>query len=304
MISTDFKCFICGSESYYFLYGHGANELYDHGKGYLVTDNVYGKSYPIIKCKICGLVTTLRPNDDYILSKYVEVQDPDYMLEEKNRRIPFRRVLNNLCRLGGGQGILLDIGTFCGLLLDEAQKMGFDTIGIEPSEWATHVGRQKYSVNIINDIYPTRDKIGNPFKFITIIDVLEHVSNPVNILSNAREQLVDDGIIVIVTPDFGSVARRILQKKWWHIRIAHLHYFDENVLIKLLHNVGLRVIKKNRYRWCFSLSYWLSRLLNRERFQGLNNMLDNKNIKKHLLNISINLNLFDSFEWYCQKERR
>lgn len=304
MSATDFKCIICETEAYDLLYCRELPDKQNNSKDFLLTDNTYGRHYPIVRCQGCGLVTTLKPDNGYINLKYREVADPDYLLEEKNRRMPFRKILENLIKQGGGPGKLLDIGAFCGLLLDEAQTRGFNVTGVEPSRWAVDEARKRYGIEIIHDVFPTEKNIGSNFKYVTLIDVIEHVPDPLSVLTSVRNHISDDGILVVVTPDFESLARKIFREKWWHVRIAHLHYFDARSLTTLLHRTGFRVIKQKRYIWRFSVSYLVSRLLNRKGLQWLNRFLNNSRWTQWIMNISVPLNLFDSFEWYCKKEIR
>lgn len=302
MFHLKFKCILCADDKYDSIYVQEFPNEQDNSRDFFVTDNAYGRHYPIVKCRGCGFVTTLKPDKEYINSKYQEVKDPDYLLEEENRRIPFRKILERLGKQGGGPGKLLDIGAFCGLLLDEARSRGFDAVGVEPSKWAVEQARERYNVQIANDTFPTIRDIGSDFMYVTLIDLIEHVPDPVSVLTSVREHMTDDGIIAIVTPDFGSPARIIFGERWWHIRIAHLHYFDARSLTALLQRTGFRVIKQKGYIWHFSVSYLVSRLLNRRGLKWLNQFLNRSRWTQWFMNISVPVNFFDSFEWYCKKK--
>lgn len=302
MGNVDFVCAICQSRSYIMIYDQKVLSQQDDSQDFMVTDNSYGKHYPIVKCQTCGFVTTLRPDEEYITSKYIDVEDPGYLAEEKNRRLPFKSILTTLKNIGGNTGLLLDIGSFCGLLLDEARTMGFEATGIEPSKWAVEQAKERFDVNIIHSSFPTENDIRNDFEYVTLIDVIEHVSNPLSVLQSIQSLISDDGILAIVTPDFNSLARRIFKERWWHIRIGHLHYFDSHSLNALLDAAGFRIIKTKRYTWRFSFSYLVSRVFNRKGWRWLNRFLNNCKALKWLMNLSVPLNLFDSFECYCQKK--
>ena len=52
------------------------------------------------------------------------------------------------------------------------------------------------------------EAITGPYDVVTLVDVIEHVSDPVDLLVQARAVLASDGIGLVITPDVASVAAR------------------------------------------------------------------------------------------------
>ena len=129
---------------------------------------------------------------------------------------------------------------------------------------------------------------------MTCLDVIEHVSSPKKLLAGIHRILKKDGVLCIVTPDIGSLISRILGENWWHIRPDHIYYFTEETISLLLLSQGYRVEKIGRYRWTFSLNYWISRFENKLPFvyKLLTFLKD-----RHFLTI----NFHDSLEVYARK---
>ena len=50
--------------------------------------------------------------------------------------------------------------------------------------------------------------------------------------------MAKDGIGMMVTPDINSFFARIMGKKWWHYRVAHIGYFNRKSLNILLDRAG------------------------------------------------------------------
>ena len=82
-------------------------------------------------------------------------------------------------------------------------------------------------------ITPHPDTPG-PFDIISLVDVIEHVNTPADLLQHIHAALAPDGVFILVTPDVKSLAARILGYKWWHYRFAHIGYFNKKNLSMLL----------------------------------------------------------------------
>jgi hypothetical protein len=95
---------------------------------------------------------------------------------------------------------------------------------------------------------------------VTLVDVIEHVAQPVELLAQARALLAPGGVVAIVTPDLGSVAARAMGWRWWHFRVAHIGYFDRRTLSRACTRAGLRVERLSRPAWYFDVAYLWERI--------------------------------------------
>ena len=144
--------------------------------------------------------------------------------------------------------------------MEEAEKLGFTAVGIEPSAWLAEIGR-RHGLNIINGTLPNR-KVRGKFDVILLIDVIEHVSQPLQLLKILSKLLSPKGKCVIITPDASSIFARLLGFRWWHYRIAHISYFNSCNLSLILNRANLRVTHTKRPAWFFSYDYLHQRLQN------------------------------------------
>lgn len=117
---------------------------------------------------------------------------------------------------------------------------------------------KKYGLPVYLGTFPHPELTGQ-YDVVTLIDVIEHVSNPVNLLSDICNAISDNGIVVVVTPDVGSLMARILGWKWWHFRIAHIGYFNKKTLGMALDKAGFQLIRMARPTWYFTANYLFER---------------------------------------------
>ena len=183
---------------------------------------------------------------------YENMSDEAYVMSEAPRRLQAQKLLEWLqgyC----DKGRLLDIGAGSGVLVDEAEKMGYCAEGIDPS--LPLVDRAKREGRIVHQgALPHTDVVGK-FDIVTLIDVIEHVANPVGMLGDIRDVLKDCGIGLLVTPDVGSVAEFLMGRRWWHYRMAHIGYFNRSTIELALKRADLEPVCMFRPRWYFTVDY-------------------------------------------------
>ncbi len=226
-----------------------------NSSSFAITDSNYGSTGRLYRCEGCGFIQCSELSD--VASYYQDLEDKQYELGRKERGIQARKLLE-LLRPLQGSGRLLDIGSGTGILLEQALSMGYDAEGVEPSCWAQKKSTE-YGLKVHLGTYPHPD-IKNTFDLVTLVDVIEHVPNPVELLAHVALQLDENGFGLVVTPDRGTLIPRIMGWKWWHYRIAHIGYFTRRNLLLALDRAGLEPVKIGRPSWYFSAGYLLERI--------------------------------------------
>jgi hypothetical protein len=107
----------------------------------------------------------------------------------------------------------------------------------------------------------------------------------------------EDGLAVVVTPNVNSLAARVMGRRWWHYRLAHICYFSRKTMIMALATAGLRIEKVESYSWKFSLGY-LAERVTRYLPVGSVRLVSKTRIGKKLMDMQIPLNLGDSDIFY------
>jgi 2-polyprenyl-3-methyl-5-hydroxy-6-metoxy-1,4-benzoquinol methylase len=247
--SVPAKCWVCGGSSWK-VFKRSTIQGAISSEDFRITDAHYGHTARIDECQNCGF---RQCNDlSSVLDYYKALEDTAYDEGREQRSLQARKILESVLSYKK-TGRLLDIGAASGILLEQAAQLGFQGEGIEPSE---HLARRAKEIGakVHLGTFPHPSASGY-FDVITLIDVLEHVSTPVQLLRDIAAHLKPDGIAVLTTPDVRSLAAGILGPRWWHFRVAHIGYFDRWTLRKALDAAGLEVIKMTRPPWYFTWEY-------------------------------------------------
>lgn len=247
-------CWICGSGELTLVRASSIDNAVS-SRDFAITDHRYGVTGALFRCPRCSFLQCTDLED--VLRYYETLEDEDYEEGREERSLAARRLLNIVDRYAP-RGRLVDIGAGSGILVEQASEMGYEAEGVEPSNWLHRCAVDR-GLKVHLGTYPHAD-VRPGFSAVTVVDVIEHVSNPVELLSHAALQLAEDGVGLVVTPDVNSVAARVMGWKWWHFRIAHIGYFNRCNLLLALEKAGLAPLEVGRPRWYFRADYLVERL--------------------------------------------
>ena len=158
----------------------------------------------IARCRRCPmwfkvLTDPARVSEAYS-DAYAENEGTDDYMAGPAARAFFRRVLR---QLGGvdpsARPTLLDVGAGQGALIEEAEALGYDTLGIDRCEPLARRARAK---GLRVECTSADDLEGaGRFDVVTMMDVIEHVPDPRRLLAAARRLLKPLGRLVVYTPN-------------------------------------------------------------------------------------------------------
>src|SRR5262249_11269642 len=131
----------------------------------------------------------------------------------------------------------------------------------------------------------------------------EHVSYPKQLLQDIAGALVPGGLAVITTPDAASLAARLLGRRWWHYRVAHICFFNRRTMQRALEGAGLRLVRAERYRWVFTVGYLAERAERYLPVGALRRGMARTRIGRRIFELSVPVNLRDSWTYYASKTR-
>ena len=191
---------------------------------FAITDKRYGTTLDIFLCQNCEF--QFCPTAKDLLKLYQSMDDEEYTDSDSERKRQFLEIFKNLKpHIPSNYNKSLDIGCGSGLFVEIFASNGFEAYGGEPSRSLAKYCKQK-NLNVTNGTIEDLS-LDEKFDVITIVDVIEHVTDPKSLIQEAVKHLKEKGILCVVTPRVDSFSRRLLGFNWWHYRIAHVGYFTK-----------------------------------------------------------------------------
>jgi SAM-dependent methyltransferase len=249
------SCWICGANSWRLFKESSLNGSIS-SDDFKITDARYGHTGRIEQCGACGFKQV--KNIESVLKFYENLEDTAYDQGREQRGLQARKILEAVLPYKNS-GRLLDVGAASGILLEQAAELGFDGEGVEPSK-SLAKNAQEAGLKVHLGIFP-HSQIKGPYDVVTLIDVIEHVPCPIQLLRDIGAYLKADGVGVLTTPDVQSLVARLLGRRWWHFRVAHIGYFSHITIKRALAEAGLEVIKISSPAWYFTYDYACERAM-------------------------------------------
>ena len=142
---------------------------------------------------------------------------------------------------------ILDVGCGWALALHVFSRRGADCFGFDPApEAVEYAKRQGLNVRVAGmetaEVFP-----GERFDVVTLLNVLEHLADPVAVMRELQERVLKPGgVLVVEVPNEFNAFQVCAQKslglrEWWVAPPAHLNYFNGDSLCRLLAGTGFTV---------------------------------------------------------------
>lgn len=167
----------------------------------------------------------------------------------------FRNILFHELNINPWGKTALEVGCGGGILCEEIAKMGFDTIGIDPSAHSLAIAQDHAQDGGLEITY--EEGFGESLPYpdtccdaVFCCDVLEHVDDPGQVISEIGRVLKPGGIFCYDTINrtFMSklIAINIAQKwKWWAFMPPNLHVWDMFITPAEMK----KLLKQNDFDW-------------------------------------------------------
>jgi len=138
---------------------------------------------------------------------------------------------------------LLDVGCGAGFFVKAASEAGWKADGVEISKRGTEYARRVVGADVRNARLEDASIPDAGRDLVTMLDLVEHLPEPVRTLREARRILKPGGVLVVSTPDFRSLSRRVLGRCWAALSPGeHLANFDAGTLGRVLKRAGFSLL--------------------------------------------------------------
>ncbi len=134
-------------------------------------------------------------------------------------------------------GNFLDVGASFGGLLQCASTF-FNPYGIEISPYAAAHANKLLNNQVHNGTLYDHPYQDNFFSVITMIEVIEHLKKPQQILKECYSLLKPGGLLVVQTANFDGQQARQLKQEYNYFMPGHVSYFSKANVISALQKVG------------------------------------------------------------------
>ena len=237
------KCMICGSEE--------LKRVYDF------------EEFHVLKCGYCknawrsNMYDENKINEIYCQSSYEDNPYFSYDISTvhslgNNRFKNFDRALKFL-KKNGHKGRLLDIGCGSGAFLSMAKDYGWELTGIEISSELSEVCRKNVpNAEVINESFENSQLEPESFDLITMWDVIEHVIDPIDVITQIKGLLVKGGVALFCTPDESSllanIGKLLYNASWKYPALAlhppnHTYFFSREGFGQMLKSLDLQILE-------------------------------------------------------------
>jgi 2-polyprenyl-3-methyl-5-hydroxy-6-metoxy-1,4-benzoquinol methylase len=207
-----------------------------------------------MSCEQCGCVTLRDLEGALVTCTYDEAyflgssEDSGYRDDYATdpcgtREATARAVLSSIQKIAPGAKRFLDVGCGAGYLVSAGSIGGMDARGIDTSESAVRLARKR-SGNPDAFECVRVDELGQlgwgSFDVITMLDVIEHVADPIALLVEVARYVRRGGILLISTPRFGGWLYEAQGSEYVQFKADHVYYFTETTLRRVAERAGQR----------------------------------------------------------------
>ncbi len=227
-----------------------------------------------LQCRQCGLEwvhplpAMAKMRELYSSPRYFNTDDisqygySDYVRNKHLNVNLFNRRLDEILRFTDGQrGLLLDAGCATGVLLELARLRGWEVCGVDVSEYATHIAREYYNLDIFTGELAGAAYPDQHFDVVVMDDLIEHVADPSALVQESHRILKTGGLFTLNTPNRAGLWHLLMGRRWFHYKQSeHTYFFSPEVISELQDRHGYRVLDIYSSSKIIDLNYAFGRL--------------------------------------------
>ena len=158
---------------------------------------------------------------------------------------------------------VLDVGCGFGETLAYHRRRGCEVYGVEADENIRRVA-ERFDLNVHVGLFDASLYPADFFEFVTLDQVVEHSTDPNELLRGVARVLKPGGTAILTTPNPRGIGARVFGRFWlhWHVPY-HLQFFTRRSMQIAARQAGLEVERTRtvtssewmHYQWLHGLSY-------------------------------------------------
>ena len=138
----------------------------------------------------------------------------------------------------------LDIGSGFGFFSQGAIKLGFEVTAINPGKFDNEIFEKLNNFKPIENNFEDMVFDNGTYDLVILSQVLEHITDPYNMLIKIKKLISPDGVLAIAVPNINSFLVKILKENesscFWIPQ--HVTYFSKKGLYYLLKRSGFEIM--------------------------------------------------------------
>lgn len=207
------------------------------------------EEFALKKCQGCGFVF-VNPQYSFesLMQIYQDKKDSKKIIEIYARiatplvLAEYDRKLDQLERMLGRKGKILDFACAAAYFVERANKKGWDAYGVDVGSWVKEAAEARGVRNIYIGQLASLNFPDGYFDIIYAAQVLEHLQSPLSTLAEIRRILKPSGILYVDVPNYHTIPI-MLNKDDFYLNTPpqHINYFTPKTLKLLLERSGFKI---------------------------------------------------------------
>ena len=219
------------------------------------------------KCQNCGTLVHLRnmlPEQLLVRDDEIDFYGKKYWLEHQQDAFGYADIhtrarhdlternlhwLQTLLKYRLPPAKMLEVGCSHGSFVALLRQTGYEASGLEMSPWVVEFGQKTFGVPVAVGPLETLDIAPGSLDVIALMDVLEHLPEPVATMDRCLDLLKPDGLLLIQTPLFKEEMNytALVETKSAFLEQLksdeHLYLFSDHSVTRLFQQLGATYIQ-------------------------------------------------------------
>ncbi len=212
--------------------------------------------YRMVTCDTCGLVRSDPVANEDLLARLYASSSFDYGREVESIQATYGRALSWLEARSPRREALLEIGCGNGFFLQQARRQGWREVrGVEPSADAVAKAPPELDGAIVRDVMRRGLFAPESFDAVCLFQVLDHISNPVELLEECLAVLRAGGLILALNHNVCAWSARMLGERSPIVDIEHTYLYSPATMRSIFAKAGFTDSRVRSVRNTYSLAY-------------------------------------------------